>query len=107
MNAIENLDAALRAAIPAVVGVAKNADSTYRVDFAPDATDEQKAQAAQIVAAFDVVKAEYKTGIEAQILNAEREETPRRIAEAILTEAGKEWLTANRQKISALRVKRG
>ena len=45
----------------------KDDKATWRVDFAPEATDEQKAQAAQIVAAFDVEKAEHNAGIDAQI----------------------------------------
>lgn len=45
----------------------KNDRSTWRVDFAPEATDEQKAQAAQIVAAFDVAKIEHNAGIDTQI----------------------------------------
>lgn len=40
------------AGIP-VVTVSRGEDRAFRIDFAPEATDKQKAQAAQIVAAFD------------------------------------------------------
>jgi predicted nuclease of restriction endonuclease-like RecB superfamily len=50
-----------------VVLVRKNRDGTYTADLAQDATDEQRAQAAQIVAAFDSTKAEHNAGIDAQI----------------------------------------
>ena len=65
-----NLHAQLTAAGIPVSGISigRNDDrSTWRVDFAPEATDEQKAQAAQIVAAFDLPKIEHNEGIDTQI----------------------------------------
>jgi len=63
----------------------KDDKATWRVDFAPEATDEQKAQAAQIVAAFDVEKAEHNAGIDAQIAAIEAANlAPRFSREAIL-----------------------
>ena len=60
------------AGIPVVSVGGKATDrSTWRVDFAPEATDEQKAQASQIVAAFDVEKAEHNAGINRQIVALE------------------------------------
>jgi len=59
----------ISAGIP-VVGISigrKDDKATWRVDFAPEATDEQKAQAAQLVAAFDVEKAGHNAAIDAQI----------------------------------------
>lgn len=58
------------AGIP-LVGVSANPDGTPRIDFAPEATDEQRAQAAQIVAAFDVEKAEHNEGVDAEIVAVE------------------------------------
>ena len=84
----------------------KDDKATWRVDFAPEATDEQKAQAAQIVAAFDVEKADHNVGIDAQIAALEAKETPRRIAESITSDVGMKWLVENRQKIAALRSQR-
>lgn len=70
--------------------------STWRVDFAPEATDEQKAQAAQIVAAFDVTKAEHNSGIDAQIKAIEsRELLPRAAREAILVGIAKDYIRDN------------
>lgn len=69
-----NLHAQLTAAGIPVSGISigRNDDrSTWRVDFAPEATDEQKAQAAQIVAAFDLEKAEHNAGIDRQIAAVE------------------------------------
>lgn len=102
------LDQALKAVCP-IHGVSigrKNDRSTWRVDFAPEATDEQKAQAAQIVAAFDVENADHNVGIDAQIAALEAKETPRRIAESITSDVGMKWLVENRQKIAALRSQR-
>lgn len=67
------LHAQLTAAGIPIVGVAgKLSDrSTWRIDFAPEATDEQKALAAQIVAAFDLEKAEHNAGIDRQIAAVE------------------------------------
>ena len=63
----------------------KDDRSTWRVDFAPEATDEQKAQAAQIVAAFDVERVEHNAGIDAQIASIEAANlAPRFSREAIL-----------------------
>lgn len=74
------------AGIPVVSVGGKATDrSTWRVDFAPEATDEQKAQASQIVAAFDVEKAEHNSGIDAQISGIETANlAPRFSREAIL-----------------------
>jgi hypothetical protein len=38
------------------------------------------------------------------IAELERLETPRRLAEAVLSAEGKAWLTSNREKIAALRT---
>ena len=63
----------------------KDDKATWRVDFAPEATDEQKAQAAQIVAAFDVERVEQNAGIDAQIAAIEAANlAPRFSREAIL-----------------------
>lgn len=69
-----NLHAQLTAAGIPVSGISigRNDDrSTWRIDFAPEATDEQKAHAAQIVAEFDLEKAEHNAGIDRQISNLE------------------------------------
>lgn len=65
-----NLHAQLTAAGIPVSGISigrKDDKATWRIDFAPEATDEQKAQAAQIVAAFDLPKIEHNEGIDTQI----------------------------------------
>jgi len=51
--------------------------------------------------------AEYKTWKAAmdEILRLEGLETPRRLAESVLTDEGKAWLTANRDLIAAERAK--
>ena len=62
------------AAVAPITGVSigrKDDRSTWRIDFAPEATDDQKAQAAQIVASFDIVKVEHNEGVDAQIVAVE------------------------------------
>lgn len=86
MNA---LHAQLSSAEVPVTGIStgrKDDRSTWRVDFAPEATEEQKAQAAQIVAAFDLEKAEHNSGIDQQIvaLEAAKPGYPRGVREFML-----------------------
>ena len=86
MNALHTQ---LTAASIPVVGISigrKDDRSTWRIDFAPEATDEQKAQAAQIVAAFDVERAEHNAGLDAQIaaLEAQRPGYVRGVREFML-----------------------
>ena len=42
---------------------------------------------------------------EVQINKLESQETPRRLAESVLSDEGKAWLTSNRQKIAIERAK--
>jgi len=104
----------ISAGIP-VVGISigrKDDKATWRIDFAPEATDEQKAQAAQIVAAFDVEKAEHNAGIDAQIaaLEAQRPGYVRGVREFMLgmaliakQQGGPDlMLTAGMQNVKAL-----
>ena len=70
------LDTALRASGIPITGISigrKDDRSTWRVDFAPEATDEQKARATQIVAAFDLERSEHNDGIDAQVLGVEEQ----------------------------------
>lgn len=88
------------------ISIGRNDDrATWRIDFAPEATDEQKAQAAQIVTAFDVEKVEHNAGIDAQIAALEATVTPRRMREAIRG-YGKAWLDAVDTQIVNLRAQR-
>lgn len=55
-HAIRKLDHAVRAVCPAVIGVSVNdwADrASWRVDYAPEATDQDRAAVSAIVASFD------------------------------------------------------
>lgn len=71
----------------------KDDKSTWRIDFAPEATDEQKAQAAQLVAAFDVEKAGHNAAIDAQITaHEQRELAPRFNREATLVMLAKFYM---------------
>lgn len=60
----------------------KDDKSTWRIDFAPEATDEQMANAAQIVAAFDFAKAEHNAEIDRQIAALEAQITKRMLIDA-------------------------
>ena len=85
MSAPAVLHSRLASAGLPVVLVRKNRDGTYTADLAQDATDEQRAQAAQIVAAFDVERVEQNAGIDAQIAAIEAANlAPRFSREAIL-----------------------
>ena len=55
MLAIQILGEKLHAANIPIVGVSDNGDGTFRIDFAPEATQPQRDAAAAIVAAFDPV----------------------------------------------------
>ena len=46
-----------------------------------------------------------KRNVISAIKKLERQETPRRLAEAVLSDEGKAWLTANRDKIATERNK--
>jgi len=56
--------------------------------------------------AVDVAKIEHNAGIDAQIKELESLETPRRLAEAVISDSGREWISGNRKKIAALRSQR-
>lgn len=55
MLAIQILGEKLHTANIPIVGISDNGDGTFRVDFAPEATQPQRDSAAAIVAAFDPV----------------------------------------------------
>ena len=105
---VNQIDAALRAASIPIHGISigrKDDRSTWRIDFAPDATDGQRALAAQIVAEFDTVKAAHNEDIDRQIAALEAKVTPRRVREAVRG-SGKAWLDALDDQINALRAQR-
>lgn len=72
MSVATQLDAAIRAVAPIIgVSIGRIKDkSTWRIDFAPEATQAQRTQAANIVAAFDVAAAEATEAAEAAALEA-------------------------------------
>ena len=95
------------AGIP-VIGISigrKNDSSTWRIDFAPGATDEHKDRAAQIVADFDINKVSHNENIDRQIAALEATVTPRRMREAVRG-SGKAWLDSVDDQINALRSQR-
>ena len=63
MNQLHNALTATGIPITGISIGRKDDRLTWRIDFAPDATDEQKSQAAQIVAAFDVAAVEAEEAI--------------------------------------------
>jgi len=69
------------------------------VPLTADEEARYKAEAAQILADAPKVAAQ------AEINRLEALETPRRLAEAVLSDEGKAWLTANRDKIATERGK--
>lgn len=67
MLAVQILGEQLHAAGIPIVGVSDNGDGTFRVDFATEATQQQRDDAAAIVAAFDpVAEVAAQEAIEAQ-----------------------------------------
>lgn len=83
----------------------KDDRSTWRIDFAPEANDEQRALAAQILSAFDIEKVAHNQEIDKQIADLEATVTPRRMREAIRG-YGKAWLDAVDTQIANLRAQR-
>ena len=69
------------------------------VPLTADEEARYKAEAAQILADAPKVAAQ------AEINRLEALETPRRLAESVLSDEGKAWLTANRDKIATERGK--
>ncbi|HAF39097.1 MAG TPA: hypothetical protein DCG72_08945 [Gammaproteobacteria bacterium] len=70
-----------------------------RVPFTPKEEAEFDARQAAVIAAQPI------NDVLAEITRLERLETPRRLAEAVLTTEGKTWLANNRALIAAERAK--
>lgn len=62
------IDTKLRELNIPIDGVADNGDGTYRIDFRPEATDEQRAQAKSVIAGIDFVAEAEQQRLERQLL---------------------------------------
>lgn len=78
--------------------------ATWRIDFKPEATADQRVTAQAMIAAFDVDVQAANVTVLTEIATLEAGQTPRRLREAVLALDGG-WLAQLNQRIALIRAR--